>query len=73
MPDSNAGQTLVAPALEVVLAAVLAADEAGDRQQLADMALGLVARASVAEADVIRLRAALRRAVSQAPGPARAA
>jgi tRNA C32,U32 (ribose-2'-O)-methylase TrmJ len=57
----------VAEALEEVLQAVLAADEAGEREKLAGLALDLVTRAGVAEADVRRLRAALRQAITQAP------
>lgn len=68
---STLGDALAAVALEDILARVLAADEADDRQALADIALGLVARTGVAEADVARLRAALQLAVIQAPVPGR--
>lgn len=61
----------VAEALEGVLQAVLAADEAGEREKLAALALELVTRAGVAEAQVLRLRAALRQAIIQAPSSQR--
>jgi hypothetical protein len=61
-----ANDALTALALETILGQVLAADEAGDRELLAGVALDLVMRAGVAEAEVTRLRVALDRAIAQA-------
>lgn len=62
-----AGNNDAEVALDGVLQAVLAADEAGEPAKLAGLALDLVTRAGVAEAQVRRLRAALRQAIIQAP------
>jgi len=62
-----ANDALTALALETILGQVLAADEAGDRELLAGVALDLVMRAGVAEAEVTRLRVALDRAIALAP------